>query len=98
MIKIDRKKVKADMTKKLGYAQKVGTKWLDSARAHVQEGVSQVKKTKVGKKINAHGKGLMKSKAAKTVTAFAKRHPIGTAVAAGIAIGRITKKRKNGNS
>ena len=73
--KFDGKKVKADMSKKLGYAQKVGTEFIqkakqtdvkagaqyavDAAKAGGQTAKSMYNKSATGQKINAHGKGML---------------------------------------
>lgn len=65
--KFDGKKVKADMSKKLGYAQQGATKFIDSAGAAAstarQMGGKATGQAIVGKAINAFGKGMKLAKA-----------------------------------
>lgn len=73
--KFDGKKVKADMTKQLGYAQAGATKFIekaknidvksgaqyvaDASKAGGQTAKNMFNKSATGQKINAHGKGLV---------------------------------------
>jgi len=104
--KFDSKKIKADMTANLGYAQKGATKFVDTVKAGGQEAKSMFNKSSAGKKINAHGKGMMNSKVGQKgkqlLTSginLAKKNP---KIAAGIfvttaavGVGKKIKKRRN---
>ena len=65
--KFDGKKVKADMTKQLGYAQAGATKFIDragaAASAAKRMGAKATGQAAVGGAINAFGKGMKLAKA-----------------------------------
>ena len=65
--KFDGKKVKADMTKQLGYAQAGATKFIEKAGAAAstakQMGAKATGQAAVGGAINAFGKGMKLAKA-----------------------------------
>ncbi len=110
--KFDGKKVKADMTKQLGYAQKVGTEFIekakqtdikagaqyvaDAAKAGSQTAKSMYNKSATGKKINAHGKGMVggAKKAFNTGVSLAKKNPYVAGAVAGVAAVSLLKNRK----
>ena len=101
--KFDGKKVKADMSSALGYAQKSGTKFMNTAGAAAstakQMGAKATGQAAAGGAINAFGKGM------KLAKAYAKAAPnplVGGSLAAGIIIGgtlnnmrsRVIQRRK----
>ena len=114
--KFDGQKVKANMEKKLGYAQAQSTKFLEKAKnidvkGAAQKGVDMAtaggqtakdmfNKSSAGKKINAHGKGLVggAKKAFKTGVSLAKKNPYIAGAAAGVAAVTLIKNRRKKNA
>ena len=108
--KFDGQKVKANMEKKLGYAQAQSTKFIEKAKnidikskaqyagdafkAGSQTAKDMFNKSATGKKINAHGKGLVSG--AKKAVKVAKANPYITAALVGTAaISSIVDRKKN---
>lgn len=94
--KFDGKKVKADMSSALGYAQKSGTKFMNTAGAAVstakQMGAKNTAKAAAGGVINAFGKGMKLAKGNPTLGAAA-----GIGIILGGAANRALFKNKKAN-
>jgi len=86
--KFDGKKVKADMSSALGYAQKSGTKFMNTAGAAASTarsmGAKNTAKAAAGMAINAFGKGMKVAKAS-----------VGGPLFAGIIIGGEINNMRN---